>query len=440
MGGETDLRDAGALAELLARGVPLAQALPDPGPYDWLALDEGVRWRSRYGPGGPQSGGERPALLHAGTALLDDSRLALALCHRDGRVRAAALHPAKTRPALLPLVVIRCADWAEPVRTRARELLEATLDGDWATALAPLLFLVGRGERGAFGLRLLDGVLRAAPDDRLRVLFGSPEPGVRRYAYRLAVETWRLDPVELARTAARRGEDPVVQHLCATAALAALPDVFHPADAHEAVLGPLLSARNPRCRSAGVTALRRTGRPQRAEPFLADRSSVVRACARYVVRQAGGDPWTWYRAQCAAPDDPDLAPGAVIGLAEGHQQADAELLWPLLAHPAPAVRARAVAGLRELDLAHGDRLRRLLDDPAPGVVRETTTALLPWARGLPAEWLLERAAPERPRHVRVAALRLLTARDGSGELRAVARLLADADPELRARAERWAPR
>ncbi|MCZ9340930.1 hypothetical protein NGM37_24520, partial [Streptomyces sp. TRM76130] len=147
--------------------------------------------------------------------------------------------------------------------------------------------------------------------------------------------------------AAAGDQDTVVQDLCATAALTALGDE----DVHEGVLAPLLFARNPRVRSAGVTALRRAGRSKQAELFLSDRSALVRACARYVVRQQGGDPVAWYRERCTAPGDPELPPGAVIGLAECGNRADAGLLQPLLAHPAAGVRARAVAGLRALDCA-----------------------------------------------------------------------------------------
>ncbi|MFF6968906.1 hypothetical protein ACFY9G_36735 [Streptomyces anthocyanicus] len=66
------------------------------------------------------------------------------------------------------------------------------------------------------------------------------------------------------------------------------------------------------------------------------------------------------------------------------------------------------------------QLRPLLDDPAAGVVRETVTALLPSAKELHADWLLERTNSERPRHVRVGALRLLDARGGIVALRTAA--------------------
>lgn len=124
--------------------------------------------------------------------------------------------------------------------------------------------------------------------------------------------------------------------------------------------------------------------------FLADRSAMVRACARYVVRQAGGDPVAWYRERCARAGDPLLPPGAVIGLAECGERADADTLWALLAHPSAAVRARAVAGLRVLDTADVRRLHPLLDDPAPGVVRETVLAVEPSVHLLSDEWLGER--------------------------------------------------
>ncbi|WP_425583854.1 HEAT repeat domain-containing protein, partial [Streptomyces rectiviolaceus] len=123
--------------------------------------------------------------------------------------------------------------------------------------------------------------------------------------------------------------------------------------------------------------------------------------------------------------------GAVIGLAECGDRADGARLWRLLAHPAPGVRAQAVAGLRALDLADASRLWHLLDDPSPGVVRETTLALLPSARQLPADRLMERTGPQWPRHTRVAAFRLLSTHGGVVSLRAAARLLEDPDVKLR---------
>ncbi|MGW1192003.1 hypothetical protein [Streptomyces sp. NPDC002559] len=435
---ETGDREAAAVQ--LAGGAPLRDVLDADDPDSWLALDtavrEGVWHRSRFRPEW-----ERTDPLPADLTRLDEPRLALALCHRDGRIRQEAMRRSPRYPGLLPLIVIRCADWAAPVREHARALLRGTLDVDSAAGLAPLILRVGRRDRGAFGVEVLEEVLSRASHGQLAALLTAPDRVVRRFAYRLAVAGRLLGPAELARAAAW-DEDTVVQDLCATAALTALRDEEDEA-AYEDVLPPLLTARNPRTRSAGVTALRRAGRPERAEPFLGDRSALVRACARYVVRQHGGDPEAWYRKQCTAPDGLASLPGAVIGLAECGNRADAGLLRPFLAHPVPGVRARAVAGLRALDLADTEQLRPLLDDPAPGVVRETVTALLPSAGKLPADWLLERTGSEQPRHVRLAAFRLLDACGGIVALRASVGLLEDPDAKLRTWAgqsvQRWHP-
>ncbi|MFI9724143.1 HEAT repeat domain-containing protein [Streptomyces sp. NPDC052396] len=444
-----DTQGTNTAAARLAQGAALQDVLAVADPGDWLALDAAVRdaawwYRAQLMPEW-KDGASSPGLPDD-LARLGESRLALALCHRDGRIRERAIRSSARYPGLLPLIVIRCADWAEPVRTCARELLRTTLDMDQAVSLAPLIVSVGRRDRGGFGTDLLGTVLRQAPPGRLAALFVAPDRAVRRFVRRLAIEQRMLGPAELARAAAR-DEDAVIQDLCATAALAMLRDEDGGEDArdeaYDAVLTPLLAARNPRTRATGVTALRGAGRPVQAEPFLNDRSALVRACARYVVRQHGGDPTAGYRERCLAPDDPELPPGAVIGLAEGGDRADGELLWPLLAHPAAGVRAQAVAGLRALDLADAERLRPLLDDPVPAVVRETTTALLPSAGQLPADWLLERIEAQRPRHIRLAAFRLLDAYGGIVALRAAVGLMEDPDLKLRTWAgqsvQRWHP-
>ncbi|MCX5242523.1 hypothetical protein OG824_45730 [Streptomyces prunicolor] len=379
-------------------------------PLAWLRLDEMLRCEP-YAP-----------------AWLAEPELAIDLCHRDGRIREAALQQAVGCSELLPLVVVRCADWVEQVRERARELLRASLDVETGVALAPLILLFGRRGRGAFAIELLDEVLRRASREQLAPLFTDADRAVRRHAHRLAVEEGLLSPGELARAAAR-DTDAVVQNLCAEAALAAVAKT----GGYDEVLEPLLGARNPRARATGVTALRAAGLTERAEGFLADRSGVVRACARYVVRQGGGDPLALYRARCLAAEP---APGAVIGLAECGGRGDAEVLWGFVGHPAAALRARAVAGLRLLDVVDVRRMLPLLDDPAPGVVREATLALLPSAGLVPDGWLMERLAggwPKGwPRHVRVGAFRLLDARGGIVRLRAAVTVLDDPDEKVRA--------
>ncbi|MDQ0760154.1 hypothetical protein [Streptomyces canus] len=420
----------------LAKGTALREAMFDVAdPAVWIALDDAVRHRARSSADGTWL----PAWQRTEQGLtLTDGQLALGLCQRDGRIREWALGEVAERPGLLPLVVIRCADWAEPVRDRARTRWAEAVTVETAVALAPLALRIGIRYRGDFALGLIDKVLRSADREALLPLLTHTDRAVRRFAHRLAVEEGFLSPAELARGAAR-DEDTVVQGLCAEAALAAVAE----GDADDDVLEPLLAARNPRARSAGVTALRRAGRGERAFGFLGDRAAVVRACARYVVRQSGGDPVQWYRRRCAEAGDAALSAGVVSGLAECGDRRDAEVLWALTSYPDPVVRARAVGGLRALDVLDVPRLRALLDDPAPGVVREATLALVPSARMLDDGWLLERLAVERARETRVSAFRLLNAHGGLVRLRAAVALVDDPDDKLRHWArqsvQRWHP-
>ncbi|MEU6059565.1 hypothetical protein [Streptomyces sp. NPDC047097] len=332
------------------------------------------------------------------------------LCHHDGRVREAALPHAVRDRRLLPLLVIRCADWAPPVRARARELfpglLENGLAAEAVSALAPVTLRMARGERGMYVRDAVVERLRSAPYEVLAPLLVSEDRVVRRFGWRLVAERRLLGPAEFARIAAEH-PDPVVRTLCADAALAVMDE-----GAPGEVLEPLLACRVPMVRSAGVTALCRAGRVAEAEPYLLDRSGLVRACARYVLRSGGAEPVLRYREWCAA--GAGVPPMAPLGLAECGERRDAELLRSLLGHPLAGVRARAVAGLRLLDATGGEveRLRALLDDPAAGVVREAAQALLPYASRLDPDWLLGlgRVDAALPRQVRQPAFRFLRER------------------------------
>ncbi|MFE1548359.1 hypothetical protein [Streptomyces sp. NPDC058718] len=360
------------VADHLARVVEEADA------GAWADLDGHVRGVIRWGDHVPAPGawlsaapGRRPTALE----------LALALCGPDGRTREAALPYVTHTPVLLPLLVIRCSDWAEPVRERARELLRAELPGLSPEALAAVAAVVlreARRLRGEPAYGLLTARLNEAPEAHVLALCAGEDRAVRRLAHRVTVDRALLSPARLASIAAT-DPDVVVQDLCAGAAIAAGGGDT----VDETVLAPLLGSRTGRVRAAGVTALRRTGRAAEAEPFLYDRSVLVRACARWTLRQTGTDPLPLYRAACAAGErTPDFA---AAGLGEcGDRATDAPALWALIAHERPRVRAGAVAGLRLLDAVRLERLAPLLDDSSPRVVREAAKALAPWADHFPA--------------------------------------------------------
>ncbi|MCZ0979027.1 hypothetical protein O1L60_07070 [Streptomyces diastatochromogenes] len=119
---------------------------------------------------------------------------------------------------------------------------------------------------------------------------------------------------------------------------------------------------------------------------------MVRACARYVLRQYGIETAPLYRALCAGGPVPrprrSGSPSAArartppcCGTSRGTRT---------------GVRAHAVAGLRVLDGVAVARLVPFLDDPAPGVVRQTVTALAPYADRLPVAELRARLGTEHP--------------------------------------------
>ncbi|WP_372406451.1 hypothetical protein [Streptomyces luteireticuli] len=412
MSREHDLAHTALRAARSGSGLPLDVV----DPRDWVALDHGVREHLMWE--------ELPtAWLHAGEPAPNDAAFAIALCHPSGHVRETALrHPGAA--ALLPLVVLRCADWAGPVREQARKVLDEALPtaSPETVALGTAVALRAAGRRhGGHARALLAETVRDPA--LIDALLASPDRGARRFGHRAAIEQDHLSPTRLARIAAT-DRDAVVQDLCADAALARVQDA--------GILRPLLDSRSPRVRAAGVTALKRTGDTDEAARFLADRSGLVRACARWALRQHGIDPLPLHRAACTAPV---VLPGAPAGLGESGTRADAALLWPLLDHPRAAVRARTVAALRTLGTGKQERLVPLLDDPSASVVREATSALEPVAvRLLPEEWLYERLADDRPRHVRVSAFRLLVAHRPEARLRCLRRLVDDPDPKLRVRA------
>ncbi|MEU6398422.1 hypothetical protein ABZ867_15825 [Streptomyces cinnamoneus] len=440
MGTGTDAATGRALAEELLDGCAAAVPAPGSGPDVWLAFAEQVRGRAH--------GGRRPPV---------PAPPALRLCHPRGWVREAAL---AEPDAPAELVAVLTTDSAAPVRDRARALLEHLLVArPEATlrALTPLALRLGRRARGGWILERFEEALRrqaaaappwwhlpgpSAPSHGgtgaaavLAELLDRPDRQARQFAVRLALTgPGRADALECARRAAAES-DPAAAGLWTDAALAAADDT---------VIDVLAGARTPAVRAAGVTALRRAGRAAEGVSHLADRSALVRSCARWLVGQDGGDPHEHYRWLVRDPAGP--SPYAVAGLAECGRGEDTDLLRGLVAHPAGPVRAAALAGLRRRDAVVADSvLLALLDDPTPSVAREASLGLLPAAGRLDPAHLAGRLDPRGPLHVRRAAFRLLRARGGIHALRAAVALIDDWHPRTRetartaVRACQWHP-
>ncbi|MFE7096871.1 hypothetical protein [Streptomyces erythrochromogenes] len=452
-GAAGDAATGRALAEQLLDGCAAAVPPPGAGPDVWLAFAEEVRSRA-----------------HGGRQLPVPAPPALRLCHPRGWIREAAL---AEPDAPVELVAVLTTDWAAPVRDRARALMEDTLRARPDTtlrAVTPLALRLGRRHRGDWILARCEDALRrqaaaatpwwhlpgpttapggttapgsaAAPGGAtarvLAELLDCPDRQVRQFAVRLALTgPGRADALECARRAAAES-DPATAALWTDAALAA------PGTGGDAVVDVLIGARIPAVRAAGVTALRRAGRAAEGALHLADASGLVRACARWLVGQDGGDAHGHYRWLVCDPAGP--SPYAVAGLAECGRGEDTDLLRELVAHPVGPVRAAALAGLRRREAVVEDSvLLALLDDPAPSVAREASLGLLPAVRRLDPSYLAERLDVRGPLHVRRAAFRLLHARGGIDALRAAVALIDDWHPRTRTtaraavRACQWQP-
>ncbi|MFJ2595883.1 hypothetical protein [Streptomyces erythrochromogenes] len=416
-----------ALAEELLDGCAAAVPSPGAGPDVWLAFAEQVRSRA-----------------HGGRRLPVPAPPALRLCHPRGWIREAAL---AEPDAPVELVAVLTTDWAAPVRERARALMEDTLRAHPEATLrvvTPLALRLGRRRRGDWILGRFEDALRrqaaaatpwwhlpgpsTAPGGTtarvLAELLDCPDRQARQFAVRLALTgPGRADALECARRADAE-PDPATAALWADAALAA------PGSEGDAVIDVLVGARIPAVRAAGVTALRRAGRAAEGALHLADSSGLVRACARWLVGQDGGDAHGHYRWLVSDPAGP--SPYAVAGLAECGRGEDTDLLRGLVAHPDGPVRAAALAGLRRREAVVEDSvLLALLDDPAPSVAREASLGLLPAVRRLDPSHLAERLDVRGPLHVRRAAFRLLRARGGIHALRAAVALIDDWHPRTR---------
>ncbi|MEU2157499.1 hypothetical protein ABZ532_21175 [Streptomyces sp. NPDC019396] len=157
---------AWAAVERLTAGVPVRLALDVADERVWTGLDRVVRECAITRPGTLPSAarmdGRRPLWRPRPPG---ECEVVLGLCHPKERIRYAALTWAAGRPALLPLVAVRCSDWAGPVRERARALLTDELESVEGGALENLTVLVVRLARrwhGEFARELVDRHLRQA--------------------------------------------------------------------------------------------------------------------------------------------------------------------------------------------------------------------------------------------------------------------------------------
>jgi HEAT repeat protein len=430
---------------LLAGSVELLNAEP----RWWIAFDEHARRANWPLPAPAQPPMAVPAwrtLLPIRPKVPGEEELlpfwhwSLAVCAADGRTRQAALAPELLpvgQRALIPLLVVRCADWAAPVRAAAQAALADVLaqggadEPAWAAVMA---WTCERRHRGEEAVRIVVAHLLDAAPDLWRGLLEDPDYRVRRRALAQAVELNRCDSAHLLALAVS-DPDVLVAQRAAEHLLHVLvpPGTETPATPQaEAAIRKLLASRVPGVRAASVTVLRRAQRPDLAAPFTADRSAQVREVARWVLRKHGQDPTTACRARLARPAE-EITPGAVAGLAECGDHTDVQLLRAQLTHQRSKVRAAVLYGLGTMKppaITTPELLVVMDQDPAPGVLRTAVALLAPDAGSIPRHHLDGWLAPGRPAPLRAHAARLLRVSGTWNRLEVDLRLLHDTDAEL----------
>lgn len=437
---------ANALAQLaLDRAEPdqVLRVLSAIHPRTWLRLDiELRRVRQSFYPGDSFFPGYRwKWITNAARVRSDAVALLLAASSGDGRQRQRSVNTPLMRSdqRLLPLLLIRTADWVEPVRVDAMRALPTALDTADADALirATGVALAMRDwRRGEHAVAAVTEALRTRSDGTLDAARMSDDLHARRLAYRLWVESDHADSAEVV-AAALTERDNICQSLCGDAVVRAAVR-----RRQRDTLEHLLGARFTRVRVEALAGLAQIGHPEAGETFLSDRSAVLRATAQWAMRRAGRDPAERYREMLLSVDDSQLR-GVVAGLGECGTVDDAELVYGFLRHDRPRVRAEAVRAVRRL----GGTLSRIADgltDPAPVVVRAALAALRGQPDLPPTDRLWELLCADQPTHVRRAAFSLLVARDTWIRIEADLWGVVDFDETLRARARsdltRWLDR
>ncbi|HEX2402276.1 MAG TPA: HEAT repeat domain-containing protein [Mycobacterium sp.] len=394
-------------------------------PRTWLRLD--VELRSLRHFFRPRD--EWGQITDAAWAGANPLALLLTACSGDGRQRQLSVQTPLMRSdqRLLPVLLIRTADWAKQVRGDAQQVLPAALDAADADGLlraTGVAMAMRDWQRGEGAFAAVTEALRTRSDGTLDAARMSDDVQVRRLAYRVWLESGHADSDALV-AAALTEPDIICQSLSVDGVVRAAVR-----DRQRDALDRLLAARFARVRAEALAGLVQIGHPEAAEAFLADRSAMLRATAQWAMRRAGRDAAERYRAMLASGDD-SLVRTAVAGLGECGAGDDAELVARYLWHDRPRVRAEAVRAVRRLGGAL-NQIARILTDPAPVVVRAAVTALRGRPDLPPTDLLWELLGADQQPHVRRAAFGLLVAKDSWIRIEADLWGVVDFDEKLRA--------
>lgn len=325
--------------------------------------------------------GMKPNVVRMLERSTENDRLFLSLvsCHRNGYVRAEALHALGTESSgiVLPFVLIRLVDWVSEVRSIAENEFRKRLNVAYAHGLVNCLGLVNRLSTSSryrmwFSLSIEEFLHSPECADALRHGLRSEHPLIRRECFRIAPgnpSTPAKAFVHLALTDA----DVMVRKWAFTVGPGLLPTEEHylMQVAAKDSYGPI--------RRIAFDALVASRTLLQAEltPFLLDRSASIRRWAQAVsIQRLDQSPADIYRNlihdRCSKK-----AEVGVLGLAETGRRSDGPAILRMLAHGSARVRRAAVRALRILGVEEQEvPLLRIISSDVRSVVREAAYSLL----------------------------------------------------------------
>lgn len=341
------------------------------------------------------------------------SIIGVASFHRNGYVREAAIKKLAEyfTGAELPFLLVRLNDWVSNIRQAARGFIEQRFVPEYAEYLVGNIALILRlkncDRANQNWLIELTFKLLKRPECRQALIDGltSTDKGVRRCCFQLASESNPLEKYALLENALNN-RDSVIRLWSARKLCSELEG--------DTLDNLLLKMRDNRLMPVRREAVRACVEklPKQARTHLysavLDRHSSIRELARYYLKNIESiDFPSFYRTALKNNDDSHLL-GAIAGLGDIGNAADADLVLPFLSHSLIKVRVTALKTAAKLN---GNALIPLLIDALmdnnPSISREARQALKLRARQVGAERLGNILSKKRCFHVRKNALVLL---------------------------------
>jgi len=361
--------------------------------------------------------------------------LGVASMNGNGYVREAALKVLAQLDDsdILPYVLLRAADWVEPIRELARHILRQALRNFRVRDIAKYHPLVDRFERvercdlSAVREEILQQLRCPAKRDELISCLHDRDMKVRLFCFQV---------LESETFTGSRFIEQALSDRAVDVRFWALKYLVRTGQVGE-YLDRLLIDKSARIRLHVLQGLLDTSWEQIGGVVsrrIMDDVPAVRTLAQFIMRRNGQDPAVQYRERLSSAAD--VGAGTVAGLGETGQTSDSDVILPFLTDARSRVRAAAIAALHRLCPRESvDCVVGGLADPS-GRVRKTCVRLLIGNRdpGLPPR---VRAICEQGNDMaREAALDFLAWRGGFEALSDILQGMLDEDEAVKCSAQK----